>query len=209
MKKIFKILLILFLFLSCYLIYSLTENDKIFYVSIGNKDSFNNQIIERKNIEYNNLYVDKDYRIVDLINIIKYNEEKDVSIHYLLNKADVLTVFIGMNELYNILNSNTREIYQYINDIVIDMDNLLNEISRYNYEDVYVLGFYNVFNNYNDIFTYINYKINKVVNKYNYTYIELNKIINKYDLIDENNFELNQKGIDKISKIILAYLEKA
>lgn len=209
MKKCLKILLILFLFLSCYFIYKFTDRKKINYLAIGNDSSFNEYVINslNTNIQYNDLYTDNDYRIVDLVNIIKYNEEKDVSIHYLLKKSDILTIFIGMNELYSNLNNDTKSIYNYLNDMVNDMNDLLMKISEYDYDNVYVLGYYCIDKNKNDIFTYINYKIKVLTHKYGYNYVDLNGVIDINDLIENNNYKLNEKGKDKISKIILAYLK--
>ena len=88
-----KIILILFLFLSCYLIYNLTEDKTVSYLALGesiadNPYFQNNELIN----EYNNNYINEDYRIIDLINIIKYNEttDKDISIHRLLKNSDIL-----------------------------------------------------------------------------------------------------------------------
>ncbi len=204
MKKILKILLILFLFLSCYLIYIITDKDIINYMAIGNNSDFNKYVID-DNTNYNDLYTNNDYRIVDLVNIIKYNQEKDVSIHYLLNKANILTINVGMNELYEKLDNNTHDIYSYLNEMVSDMNILLNEISRYDYDKVFVIGYYNIDRKNNDIFTYINYKIKRLVLEYGYKYIDLNRVIGKNDLIKTDSYELNNIGKEKISKKIVKY----
>ena len=71
-----KIILILFLFLllySCYFIYNITETDKIYYTSIGDSISIIKDSDKLENIdEYNTIFTNKDYRIVDLLNTIKY-----------------------------------------------------------------------------------------------------------------------------------------
>ena len=80
---------------------------------------------------------------------------------------------------------------------------------EYNYQKVIVLGYYNITNKNNDIFTYLNYKIKKITNKYNYEYIELNNILknNQKYLYKSNNFNLNDKGYNEISKIIVEKLK--
>jgi len=211
-----KIILILFLFLSCYLIYNLTEKKDLSYLVIGNKIADNPYFKDNKKISiYNNDFINEDYRIIDLINVIKYNEEieknnKKISIHRLLKNADILIVSIGMNDIYYKLNSDTKNIYTYINDMVNNMETLLSEIDRYNYKKVFVLGYYNINNTNNDIFTYLNYKIEKIVNEYQYEYIELNNILknnpNMYQ--KSNNFGLNNKGYNEINKIIVEKLKK-
>jgi len=211
-----KIILILFLFLSCYLIYNLTEDNKVSYLALGDKIADNPYLEDNeKIIEYNNDYTNNDYRIIDLINIIKYNEEleindKIISIHRLLKNADIIILSIGMNDIYYKLNSDTKNIYTYINNMVRDMNILLKEIDKYNYKHVFILGYYNIYGNYNDIFEYLNYKIEKITKKYNYEYIKLNDILKNNPNFYQNNtnFALNNQGYNEINKIIVEKLEK-
>lgn len=210
-----KILLILFLFLSCYIIYAKTYDDKKFYLAVGDgiTAGYNDIIINYlDNLdvlkEYNNSFINKDYRIKDLIRVIKYNEEmninnKSVSIHYLLKEADIITLSIGMNDIYYKLNNNTKDIYSYVNEIVNDMEILLDSIKKYSCNKVIVLGFYNITNKNNDIFTYLNYKVKSLVETYGYDYIELANIINKEHLQSTDNYYLNEEGNQLISKLIV------
>ena len=168
-----KIILVLFLFLSCYLIYNLTEEKSLSCLVIGDTIADNPYLKNNKIItEYNNNYINQDYRIIDLINIIKYNEEikvnnKSLSIHRLMKNTDILIISIGMNDIYYKLNEDTKNIYTYMNDMVNNMEILLNEINQYNYKKVIILGYYNITNKHNDLFTYLNYKIKKITKKYN------------------------------------------
>jgi lysophospholipase L1-like esterase len=90
------------------------------------------------------------------------------------------------------------------------MDLLLSEINSYNYQKVFVLGYYNITNKHNDIFTYLNYKMKKITNEYNYEYIELNNILgnNPNFYQKNNNFNLNNRGYNEINKIIVEKLKK-
>ena len=210
-----KIILVLFLFLSCYLIYNLTEDKSLSCLVIGDTIADNPYLKENEIItKYNNYYINKDYRIIDLINTIKYNEEikinnQEISIHRLLKNSDILIVSIGMNDIYYKLNDDTKNIYTYMNDMVNNMEIFLEEINKYNYQQVIILGYYNITNKHNDLFTYLNYKIKRVVNKYNYTYIETNSIIkNNPNLLKNNqNYHLNHKGYNEFSKIIVEKLK--
>lgn len=211
-----KIILVLFLFLSCYLIYNLTEDNNLSCLSIGDTIA-DNPYLKNNNLitQYNNNYINKDYRIVDLVNIIKYNKEieienKPVSIHRLLKNTDILIISIGMNDIYYKLNSDTKSIYTYINDMVNNMEKLYDEINRYSYKKVIVLGYYNINNKNNDIFTYLNYKMKRITEKYNYQYIELNNIFkNNPNYLQKNtHFELNNQGYNEINKIIVENLKK-
>ena len=209
-----KIILILFLFLSCYLIYNLTEDKTLTYVVIG--DVIADNPYTKKNItKYNNNYINPDYRIKDLINIIQYNEEltidnKKQSIHRMLKNADILIVSIGMNDIYYKLNTDTNQIYTYINEMIKETDILLNKIKKYDYQKVLFLGYYNINDSHNDIFTYLNYKAKKIVEKYNYEYIDLNKKMrNKPDLYQNREyFAPNSQGYSEINKIIVEKIKK-
>ena len=210
-----KIILILFLFLSCYLIYNLTEEKSLSCLVLGDTIADNIYLKDNEIItSYNNNYINKDYRIIDLINIIKYNEEikvnnKNISIHRLMKNTDILILSIGMNDIYYKINNDTKNIYTYMNDMINNMEILLEEINKYSYKKVIILGYYNITNKHNDLFTYLNYKMKKITNKYNYEYLELNNIIkNNTNLLEKDtNFELNNQGYNEISKIIVEKLK--
>ena len=114
-----------------------------------------------------------------------------------------------MNDIYYKINEDTKNIYTYINNMVNNMEILLEELNQYNYEKVIVLGYYNITNKHNDLFTYLNYKMKKIINQYNYEYLELNNILknNPNFLQNRNNFELNSQGYNEISKIIVENLK--
>ena len=213
-----KIILLLFLFFSilcffCYYIYIKTEDTTKHITVIGDNIANNPYFINSKGYYYNNDFINKDIRINDLLNIITYNKElaDNKSIHQILKNTNILIISIGMNDLYYKLNSDTKEIYTYINDMINNYELILNEISKYNYDKVYILGYYNIFKNKNDIFTYINYKTNKLVNKYHYVYINMDKLSKNEPKIlkKQASIELSNTGYYQIYKIILENLKKS
>ena len=127
-----------------------------------------------------------------------------------MKKTDILILSVGMNDIYSKLNDNKKDIYTYMNDMVNNMEILLTYIDKYNYKEVFVLGYYNINNQNNDIFTYLNYKVKKIIEKMDFTYIELNEIIknNPKYYENSNNFNLNDVGYRKISEIIVENLKK-
>ena len=176
MKKIISILI---LFLSCYFIYNLTIDNELFYLSIGDgiakgitddgkvseynyTDNIKNYLISKNKLKgFNNSFVDKDYRITDLLRIIKYKEEivvnnDHISINELLKQADIVTISLGMNELYYKILVDNNNIYNYIDGMLSDMELFLKEVDRYNHKKIILLGYYNITNNNNDIFNYAN-----------------------------------------------------
>ena len=217
MKKIIPLLFLFLLCITCYYIYKLTENKSLYVLSIGNSLASNEYLKSNSKFKNYNLdFINDDYRIIDLLNTIRYNEEiikndRQLSIHQLLKKSDILIISVGMNDLYYKLNDNTKEIYTYINDMLENYELLLNEIARYDYQQVYVLGYYNITNKHNDIFTYANYKLSHLVTEYGYTYLDLNKTIgnNPNYLKKSDNFSLNNAGYRQIYNLIVENLKKS
>lgn len=230
MKKIISILI---LFLSCYFIYNLTIDNELFYLSIGDgiakgitdegnvseynyTDSIKNYLTSKNKLKgFNNSFVDKDYRITDLLRIIKYKEEivvnnDHISINELLKKADIVTISLGMNELYYKILVDNNNIYSYIDGMLSDMELLLKEVDRYNHKKVIVLGYYNTTNNNKDIFNYVNYKLKNIVNKRGFEFVDVDKIINNNTnyFTNNTNFYLNNGGYQKISQIIVEKINK-
>ena len=216
MKKIILILFLFFLLYACYIIYNLTEDKNKSITLIGDNIANNPYINNIENISVNNDFINKDYHINDLLTIIKYNQDLDIdnkteSIHQILKKSDIVILSIGMNDLYYKLNDNTKEIYTYLNSMINNYELIIKEISRYDYKQVYILGYYNITNNNNDIFTYINYKLSSIAKNYNYTFIDTNKILNNKQEYykKETNFNLNNKGYYQIFNILVENLKKS
>lgn len=225
-----KIIFILILFLSCYIIYNLTVDSKFNYVTLG--DSLSNGVNiygikqygysdyvkdylykEDKLKSYCDVFTDQNYRITDLIKMIEYNEiiklnGKKVSINQLLKKANIITLSIGMNELYYKLNINDENIYNYMNELLVDINKLLLLIDKFDCEKVFVLGYYNVGVE-QEYINYINVKLNDVVDNYGYEYIDLANIFDNNPIYFDKNgsFVPNNDGYLKISKIIIEKLE--
>jgi len=222
-----KVILILILFLSCYFIYNKTLDEKLYYVTIGDflskginyngtssygySDYIEYYLKKNRILKgYNNTFTSIDYRIIDIIKILEYNEKKDnLSLNYLIKRADIITLSLGMNELYYKLNRDTQNIYTYIDDMINNYDKILSYINSFHHKKVFILGYYNILGKNNDIFNYANYKLKKLCNNYEYIYIDLSKIFNNnptYINID-NSFIPNQEGYEKISQIIIDKFE--
>ena len=96
-----------------------------------------------------------------------------------------------MNDIYYKINNDTKNIYTYINNIINNMEILLEEINQYNYKKVIVLGYYNITNKHNDLFTYLNYKMKRITNKYNYEYLDLINIIKYNEELEIENKKIS------------------
>lgn len=225
-----KIIFILILFLSCYIIYNLTIDSKVNYVTLGDSlsgginiygikqygysDYIKDYLYKEDKLKYyNDSFTDSNYRITDLIKMIEYNEIKklngvDVSINQILKKADIITLSIGMNELYYKFNINNENIYNYINELLKDMNKLLISINKFNCDKVFVLGYYNVGVE-REYINYINVKLEDIVNDYDFEYVDLATIFDNNPIYFDksDSFVPNNDGYLKISKIIIEKLQ--
>ena len=224
MKKVF---LILILFLSCYFIYNKTIDNKVYYLTIGDSISkgtngygvvsygYNDYVIDHlkqnkilKN--YNKTFTNNDYRIIDVIKLLEYNEKKDnYSLNRLIKEADIITISLGMNELYYKLGNGSQNIYTYIDNMINNYNKILTYINKFHHDEVFVLGYYNILGESNDIFNYANHRLKEMCKKYKFTYIELSDIFtNNPNYLSKNgSFIPNNKGYEKISQIIVENLK--
>lgn len=186
---------------SIFIIYIFNIDTKVYYFNImDNKYNYNTyNVLLKNNInnleKYVNIENDNDYRITDLIRDINDNIEIDKkTLQNVLIKADVITLKIGENELeYKLKNTNLNEIYDYIDEFLRDMDNLLKLIRKYSKEKIFMIGFYNYNEYYDEIYAYINVRMRDLCDEYNINYIELN---------DEFDEQMNVNIYTKIIKNI-------
>lgn len=209
MKKILLLILTLFLFFACYFIYQVTEKKTFNYVLIGD-ELVNNQHILSNN-SYKNDFVSNDYRVIDLLRIMKYNEEilvnnQLVSIHQQLKNADVLIISIGRNEIFSKLNDTTKNKYTYLNKFIYNLEELFLMINRYNYEQIFFIGYNNdTEKKDNDFFQYLNVRIKKIAKENKVCFIDLKKL----GILSKNNelFSLNDDSYKKIYNFIVEKIE--
>lgn len=225
-----KIIFIIILFLSCYIIYNLTTDSKFYYLSLGDFLSSGTNVYgikqysysdyvrdyldkEDKLKYYNNIFTDSDCRITDLLNAMEYNglkviNGKEVSINQLLKKADIITLSVGMNELYYKLNLNNGNIYNYMNGLLDDMKQLLKYINKFNHKKVFVSGYYNIGVS-QEYINYINAKLEYIVSEEGFEYVDLSNIFDNNPIYfdKKGSFIPNNEGYLKISKIIVEKLK--
>ena len=188
-----KIIFTVLIFIMIFLIYYFNISEKIYYASIGdylasginnfNKvdNSYSNNIKKYlKNnlsnyVNYSNI---DDYRVMDLINDINYNKtiiynNKEYKLQNILIKANYITLSIGMND---ILNKNNIS-YEYVDELLVDIENLFKLIRKYNKEKIDFLSFYSIINN-NELIDYTNNKLKKICKKNNINYIDISSLDN-------------------------------
>lgn len=188
-----KFLFTFLTFIVIFLIYYFNIDEKTYYSSIGDQLSYginnfnkvdNNYSDNIKEYYKDNLlnYVNyssiDDYRVMDLINDINYNKtivnnQKEYKLQNILIKSNYITLSIGMND---VLNKNNIS-YEYIDELLKDIDNLFKLIRKYNKDRIDYLSFYNIINN-NEIIEYANNKLQKLCKKNKINYIDISKLKN-------------------------------
>lgn len=193
--------------LAVFLIYLTTIDKSISYVAIGDfltvgvtadkEENYSfadyvNKYLEEQNVveEYINDFADNTYRTTDLIRDIKDNKkvlvgDRERTLKNVLIKADLLTVSIGTNDVISIMSSESSNsnFYDYLDSILIDMDELFSLLRQYCKEDIIVIGYYNPYygnKKYNSAFSYMNTKVNYLSQKYNIKYVDI------YELYEDN-----------------------
>lgn len=189
-----KIIFTVIIFLVTFLIYYFNINKEIYYVSLGdflsyginNKDivdnSYSDSIMKHNKNNLNN-YVNyssfDDYRVMDLINDINYNKtitysNKEYKIQNLLIKANLITLSIGMNDLIYKKNLD----YDYVDNLLNDIDVLLELIRKYNKDEIYFLSFYNIIGD-EELIKYSNKKLLNICEKNKIKFVDISQL-NKY-----------------------------
>lgn len=193
-----KILFLLLVILMTFLIYFFNISNKIYYFSIDNYGYSKNVEKSLKNELKNSvIYNQKDYRIMDLINDINNNKEfmynnKTYTFDNLLVKANYITISIGMDDLIY-----KKEIdYDYIDELIYDIEELLKIVRKYNKDKIYFLGLYRA-NNLNEVLVYANKKIEKLCKKNRIIYIDIS---NLYKINNKNNLYISNKIINFTKK---------
>jgi len=177
--KIKMILFFLITILFIILINYKKIDNKIYYVSIGEETIFKNKILKNKKIEKIININKNDYRITDIINDILDNNN-DIQTH--LIKADRLVINISNNELkYKMNNLN----YNYIDQMIIDLDKLFSIIRIYTKEKIY---FINPDNSDDKYIKYLNDRLIDILKKYKIEFININWY---------NYNEVNKKWVQK------------
>ena len=198
MKKILAILLIPFLFFVCYLIYILTDKHSKSYLFMGDG------LLKYFSEMGNTCYVDDDYRINDLLSILKHNDINcNISLHLLLNRSNFLTISIGNNDIMSDLVDDKDIFYSELNEYLNKLRELLDIISNYDFNKVFFLGFYKFDNKNSDYVHYLNYNVRKIVNKYGYEFIDINTQISPFMIKNNGNYMLNDMGYFKLNKILV------
>ena len=224
-----KILLILIVFITVFLIYLLNMDNKVYYLSLESLNElsdengdYNESVINYLSMNNKleravNGFSKNGYLVNDLIKDINENKKilvdnKKITFKNALIKADLVTLSIGMNEVNNKLlsskNNNLKQ-YNYIDNLLIDIDKLLSLIREYCKEDIFIIGVYYPYKEYQtgivDLFSYYNERYKELANRYNMKYIDIYNpfLENQEYLSSSDNISPSLKGYKYISDQII------
>lgn len=205
-----KILVLSLTFLFIFLIYLSTIDRKIYFLTLSSNENIpyiDNVVTDLKNKSTVEKYIknfNKDkYRITDYINMINSNESikidnKNQTIKNSLIKADVTVLELGYDDIYSktVYKEDNEAIYNYIDEVDKDLEELLKIVRTYSKEDVFLILKTN------------NKLINEEINKYMIE--KLKHTSRKYKVnalnIDVNESNLNSKLYKKLKQEIYSSL---
>ena len=209
--KIKKIWFVVFIVLLVFLVYKVFLDNQIYYLNlntISNDDysKYYKETLEQSDkLEYyNNDYNVEDYRITDLIRFINENTEivvngKKQTINHALIKADIITVWVGMNELsYKINTENIQELYRYSDTILMDLEELFLLLRKFSKEKIIFMNFYNPGNSkYDEVISYLNSKMNAIAIEYEIDVLDVSHIVN--NKIETEDYKKINSILEEIS----------
>ncbi len=231
-KKIIFYLMLIFI---VFIIYKISYNGKINYIALGDSlaeginpygeigygytDYFSDYFRNSKKLRiYNNEFVNKDYKIHNIIDDIHNNKKikttkKTLNIRSVLRESDIVTISIGLNDFVEKMNKIDKDQLtleyskQIIDEISIEFDSMLKQIKKYAKNKIIVIGYYNPYNNYkyNYIVNYSNKRFNTICKNNDVIYIKISEVFNNKELIFPNpsSYYPNTLGYYKIFKKIL------
>ena len=120
-----------------------------------------------------------------------YSKNKKKTIQNAIIKADIITIWVGMNEInYKINNTNINELYDYCDTILIDLEELFLMMRKLSKEKIVFINFYNPGDDkYNEVINYLNSKMNSIALEYKIDILDVSHLINK-KITEKNNIEI-------------------
>ena len=208
--KLKTIIYALIIFIAVFLIYLTTLDKKIYYLnlSIDSETYTYDTLIKR----YIDGFLSSTDRVTDLTNYINENKKITINDHEqtiknALIKADLVTVFIGLNDInYKIGYSSMNELYDYADSFLTDIYDLLEILREYCKEDIIIMGYYNIYGSYYDeYFKYINKCVEEYAKELDMKYVSTNDIYDENSSRDNIMLTNSEHKIlyEKVNKIII------
>ena len=231
-----KILTIVIIGLSVFLIYLGFKDKDIYYLSLGDSlaNGMNNYGVndygypdyikdflakEEKLDNYVNL-ANNNNRSIDIIKDIEENVKinisgKEKTIQNALIKADIVSISIGMNDLFSNITFNNdfsiNDLYDKFNEVATDIESVFKLVREYCKEEIVYIGIYNYLGEeeLNEFFDYANAKLKKIAENYNIKYIDIYNDFKDSSYFDSVNVYFpNKQGYELISQKIITIIKE-
>ncbi len=218
--KLKTIIYALIIFIAVFLIYLTTLDKKIYYLNLSiDSETYTYDKLIKKDLEekdklerYIDGFLSSTDRVTDLTNYINENKKITINDHEqtiknALIKADLVTVFIGLNDInYKIGYSSMNELYDYADSFLNDIYDLLEILREYCKEDIIIMGYYNIYGSYYDeYFKYINKCVEEYAKELDIKYVSTNDIYDENSSRDNIMLTNSEHKIlyEKVNKIII------
>lgn len=202
-----------------FLIYKITYNEEMNFVSLGDGVSLGLTAYNVKGYSFNDYLKDYfedntilreyifEFSTVDetsksLLTKITNNEtleNSSLTIQQAISKAKVITLSLGMDELNNLKSLKTKDINNYLTN----MSKILNLIRNINKNQIFLISLYQSEKLDEEQIAKINKELEQIANNYHITFIDITKAAeNKNYYLIPHNYYLNYKGHKFISELI-------
>lgn len=228
-----KVLLFVLIVLSVLIIYSTNRDKKTYYLALGNSGKYvfdcnSNKVkgysfyvqwhLKEKKLLEKFVYgfAKEDIRLPELINSINDNAiYEGVSLKNALIKADLVTLNINIDDIFLKLNEENiiyGNVYDYVDELTIDLEKLFGLIRKYCKEEILFIGAYNPYSykkddNIEDIIYYINEKYKSACKKYDINFVDISGVDTTY-LANNKCFNLNADSYKLIGKEVIKISNK-
>lgn len=135
-------------------------------------------------------YAKDNARITDIIHDIEQNKkiqinDKTQTLKNALIKADLVTLSVGMNDLFykigvnpDLQTLNYNEVYYHVDEMMEDLEQLFELLREYCKEDIIMTGFYNPIDisneKLNEILVYVNTRLEETADMYQISILSIN-----------------------------------
>lgn len=135
-------------------------------------------------------YAKDNARITDIIHDIEKNKkiqinDKTQTLKNALIKADLVTLSVGMNDLFykigvnpDLQTLNYNEVYYHVDEMMEDLEQLFELLREYCKEDIIMTGFYNPIDisneKLNEILVYVNTRLEETADMYQISILSIN-----------------------------------
>ncbi len=228
-----KILIVGLVLLSIFIIYLANMDKEVYYLALGDSskvsfDSYGKKVngysyyvqkhLKNKGVleKYVYEYSKSDMRITDLIRDIKVNKKfKDITIKNALIKADLVTLSVNAEDVFSMLKGDDiiySDIYDYIDDLTLDLEKLFKLMREYCKEDIIFVGYYNPYkyiknSDIEDIIDYMNKRYKEISLENNIKYVDISDISEVY-LPNNESIYLNGAGYRFIGNKVISASDK-